>query len=120
MVSSENHSSSRGTRPHSSWAQGLIGVGLSFLLLGLCLAGWSVGRRALDVIIDAGHSRIPLYEDTIDNIVGLLYTKDLLRRIVAGEGKPTLNTAASTPLRAASRISYSTNVSVNLGKRPTM
>jgi putative hemolysin len=34
---------------------------------------------ALDTIIGAGHSRIPVYQDTVDNIVGLLYAKDLLR-----------------------------------------
>lgn len=28
--------------------------------------------------IAAGHSRVPVYEDTIDNVVGLLYAKDLL------------------------------------------
>jgi putative hemolysin len=35
--------------------------------------------NALAVIIQAGHSRIPVYEETIDNIVGILYAKDLLR-----------------------------------------
>ncbi len=34
--------------------------------------------KALDVIVEAGHSRIPVYEDTIDRIVGILYAKDLL------------------------------------------
>jgi CBS domain containing-hemolysin-like protein len=34
---------------------------------------------ALDVVIRAGHSRIPVYEETIDNIVGILYAKDLLQ-----------------------------------------
>ena len=33
---------------------------------------------ALDTVIAAGHSRIPVYQDTIDNVVGLLYAKDLL------------------------------------------
>lgn len=32
----------------------------------------------LDVIVECGHSRIPVYETTIDNIVGLIYAKDLL------------------------------------------
>jgi hemolysin (HlyC) family protein len=36
-------------------------------------------RELLDTIIACGHSRIPVYEDSIDNIVGLLYAKDLLK-----------------------------------------
>lgn len=35
-------------------------------------------REALDQIITYGHSRIPVYKDTIDNIVGILYAKDML------------------------------------------
>ncbi len=34
--------------------------------------------EALDVIVKAGHSRIPVYEGNIDHIRGLLYAKDLL------------------------------------------
>jgi CBS domain containing-hemolysin-like protein len=34
---------------------------------------------AVDAVISAGHSRIPVYQGNIDNIVGLLYAKDLLR-----------------------------------------
>lgn len=33
---------------------------------------------ALDLIIGAGHSRIPVYEDSVDQIIGVLYAKDLL------------------------------------------
>ncbi|MBX3013220.1 MAG: HlyC/CorC family transporter [Caldilineaceae bacterium] len=36
-------------------------------------------QEALDIIIAAGHSRIPVYEDHIDRILGILYAKDLLR-----------------------------------------
>ena len=36
-------------------------------------------RAATEVILQGGQSRIPVYEDTIDNIIGVLYAKDLLR-----------------------------------------
>jgi putative hemolysin len=35
-------------------------------------------EEATDLIIAAGHSRIPVYDETIDHIVGILYAKDLL------------------------------------------
>jgi len=31
------------------------------------------------IILESGHSRIPIYQDNIDNIVGTLHAKDLLR-----------------------------------------
>ena len=34
-------------------------------------------NEALRPIIDGGHSRIPVYEDSIDNIIGILYAKDI-------------------------------------------
>lgn len=34
--------------------------------------------EALDVILAAGHSRVPVFVDNIDNVVGILYAKDLL------------------------------------------
>lgn len=36
-------------------------------------------RDALDVVIAGAHSRVPVYEESIDRIVGLLYAKDLLK-----------------------------------------
>lgn len=35
--------------------------------------------KAIQVFLDSGHSRLPVYEATIDNILGLLYAKDLLK-----------------------------------------
>lgn len=35
-------------------------------------------NEALQVIVKAGHSRIPVYRDNIDNIQGILYAKDFL------------------------------------------
>ncbi len=34
--------------------------------------------EARSTFTNAGHSRVPVYEDTVDNVVGLLYAKDLL------------------------------------------
>ncbi len=34
--------------------------------------------EALDAIMQGGHSRIPVYAETIDNVQGVLYAKDLL------------------------------------------
>lgn len=39
----------------------------------------------LERIAESGHSRFPLYKDTIDNVVGVLYVKDLLRNLARGE-----------------------------------
>jgi len=36
-------------------------------------------REVKEVISREGHSRIPVYEETIDNILGVLYAKDLLQ-----------------------------------------
>ena len=36
-------------------------------------------QEALAVIIGVGHSRIPVYEENIDQIVGFLYAKDVLK-----------------------------------------
>jgi CBS domain containing-hemolysin-like protein len=34
--------------------------------------------EVLDMIVRAGHSRVPVFEESLDNIVGILYAKDLL------------------------------------------
>ncbi len=44
--------------------------------------------EAARLAIDTGYSRIPVYHDDIDTIVGVLYVKDLLRYLI-GESKDT-------------------------------
>lgn len=44
--------------------------------------------QAVQAFIDEhGHSRVPVYEDNLDNMVGALYAKDLLRWMHANAGK---------------------------------
>jgi putative hemolysin len=47
--------------------------------------------EALDVILAAGHSRVPLYADTIDDVEGVLYAKDLLACLRDGQNTVALS-----------------------------
>ena len=38
-------------------------------------------QKVLETIATAGHTRVPVYEENIDNIIGLVYAKDLLTEI---------------------------------------
>ena len=40
--------------------------------------------QAANAFTESGHSRVPVYEDEIDNIIGLLYAKDLLHVVQNG------------------------------------
>jgi CBS domain containing-hemolysin-like protein len=44
-----------------------------------CIDSSDTIQDVLSRIIGCGHSRLPVYEDTVDNIIGLLYAKDLLK-----------------------------------------
>ena len=67
-------------------------------------------EEALDTVIAAGHSRIPVYQDTIDNVIGLLYAKDLLAILrdqaherhssIAGHLRPPHVVSESMPVKA--------------------
>src|SRR5262245_58053515 len=54
---------------------------------------------AIDMIVDEGHSRIPVYEDTIDRVVGILYAKDLLPFLKRdSDPRPTLRSLLRAPV----------------------
>jgi CBS domain containing-hemolysin-like protein len=59
-------------------------------------------EHAVEVGIERGFSRLPVYEDTTDNILGVVFLKDLVRRARAGEGQlpvrgPALRDAVVVP-----------------------
>ena len=43
--------------------------------------------EAVEIAIKEGYSRIPVYEDTIDDIIGVLYVKDLLKFVTKNAPK---------------------------------
>lgn len=44
----------------------------------------STREELLTTVTGCGHSRIPVYRETIDDVIGVLYVKDLLHAIVKG------------------------------------
>jgi putative hemolysin len=50
----------------------------------------------VELIVGAGHSRIPVFDETIDNVVGILYAKDLIPALARGE-QPDLKAILRTP-----------------------
>src|SRR5215216_4548169 len=47
-------------------------------------------QDVLELILRSGYSRIPVYEGTIDEVVGLAYAKDVLRRLHDGQADKPL------------------------------
>jgi putative hemolysin len=55
--------------------------------------------EAIDTIVEHGHSRIPVYEESVDEILGILYAKDLLPILRESSGpRPDLRTLLRTPV----------------------
>lgn len=55
--------------------------------------------QAIDRIVSEGHSRLPVYETSVDEIIGILYAKDLLPFLKAnGVERPALRTLLRTPV----------------------
>ena len=53
--------------------------------------------EVITLIVERGFSRIPLYEETIDNIVGVIYAKDLLRHWQERQPPVALKDLARSP-----------------------
>ena len=50
------------------------------------------------IIVRSGHSRIPVYKDTRDNIVGILHAKDVLSSLLEqGDDEPSVSTGMREP-----------------------
>jgi len=67
----------------------------------MCAAPATIALRdALALACESGHSRLPVYDETVDKIIGVLYVRDALAYWDARDGAslPALKTIARTPL----------------------
>ncbi|KKK91916.1 hypothetical protein LCGC14_2708160 [marine sediment metagenome] len=82
MISESNGEMEEGER---EMIRGVVGLGETFVKTIMIPRTGVVSVSAdmdfddiISLVIKSGHSRIPVYEDTIDNVIGFLYAKDLL------------------------------------------
>ncbi len=54
--------------------------------------------EVIDTIVGEGHSRVPIYETSVDEVVGILYAKDLLPFLKSTGERPELRTLLRTPV----------------------
>ena len=54
-------------------------------------------KELVTTVIEAGVSRIPIYENTIDNVVGVVYAKDVLKYWGQPDNDPSLDQIARAP-----------------------
>jgi len=72
----------------------------------ICVEASRTVGEALRTIVEQKHSRLPVYDKDIDNIVGILYAKDLLPYIRQGK----MDTPAGQVVRDAPRIPESSRI----------
>lgn len=68
--------------------------------------------EAINAIIEAGHSRIPVYEESVDQVIGVLYAKDILRLMHQDRAEESLRSI----LRPAYFVPLSKNVKTLLAE----
>lgn len=57
-------------------------------------------EELLEVAVESGFSRIPVYEESVDHITGIVYVNDVLMRLARGDRDFALSEVARTPILA--------------------
>jgi len=47
-------------------------------------------ERAAEIMVERGFSRVPVYEGKVDNVVGIAYAKEVMKRLARNEERPEL------------------------------
>ena len=58
-------------------------------------------RAILDRFVEANHSRLPVYRETLDDVIGMIHVKDFLRFMTTKGKMPKTKTGAGLSLTAA-------------------
>lgn len=66
--------------------------------------------EARQAIVDTGHTRLPVYDGSLDNIVGVIHAKDVLQRLVPVPGNPEADQPVTTIMRRAYHVPGSKRV----------
>lgn len=62
-----------------------------------CISADAATDELIETIIACGHSRIPVFDGTVDNVTGILYAKDLLKYWRAGTPDVDIRKVARPP-----------------------
>ena len=65
----------------------------------VCIEANKKIRDVITTIIESKHSRIPIYEETIDNIIGVITTRDVLEQIQHGNNEKLLKEIAKSVIK---------------------
>lgn len=55
-------------------------------------------EEVIKLVVDEGHSRVPVYDETIDKIVGIVYAKDLLKHLISNKKSQKIRDIMRKPL----------------------
>jgi len=55
----------------------------------VCVNATATLEEILEITLKSGHSRVPVISGTIDNVVGIVYQKDVIKRLHNGRAKAT-------------------------------
>jgi CBS domain containing-hemolysin-like protein len=68
------------------------------------------------LMVDCGHSRVPVYRGDLDHVIGIAYSKDLLRHLSPGNGDVNLNQSLQEVIRPSLFIPESKTLEELLGE----
>lgn len=64
----------------------------------VCLPARATVNQAVKVAVDSGFSRLPVFDGTVDNVLGVVFAKDLLAHLAAGKGDVHVTKVMRQPL----------------------